>query len=83
MKFEQIFSQPGWYTAESFADGVFIEITNSPFGNEMEFKCINDANDLFPEQLDIKVYRGIFDKKFVKVLNRNQLFGNQRQNLFK
>lgn len=83
MKFEQIFSQPGWYVAESFTDGVFIEITKTSFDNELKFKCINDANDLFPKQFDTKIYRGLFDKKFVKVLNRNQLFGETRTNLFK
>ena len=83
MKFEDIFKQYGWYTTESFADGVYIEITNAPHGSEIEFKYIKNPDDIIPETLNIKIYRGLFDKKFVKVLNRNQLFGETRANLFK
>lgn len=83
MKFEDIFKNPGRYTAESFADGVFFDISVGVSGNELKILSFDSPTEFITRELNIPIYQGLFDKEFVKVLNRGQLFGQQKIDLFK
>lgn len=83
MTFEQIFENTGWYITESFADGVVIFIEPGPIGNEMKLMQFDSADSIFPVEFEIRMYSGMFKKDYVKVYNRNQLFGKKKVELLK
>lgn len=68
---EEAVSEPGWYVAESFVDGVCMEI--GKFG-ETHLLCFANKEDFAPIRETMSFYPGLLKKKFKKVFNRYQLF---------
>jgi len=83
MKFEEIFNNVGWYVADSFTEGTVIFIEPGPHGNELRFMAFENVNSLSPVEFKINLYQQMFTKNYVKVLNRQSLFGEKRLDLFK
>ena len=73
MKFEEIFNKPGLYKADSFQKGVAFEVTDDRFLNMVTYK---DKSDFLPTKESPLIYKGLFDKEFVKVFTIKQLFEN-------
>lgn len=71
MTFQEIFNNEGRYKADSFQKGVCFKIDREGF---LSILTYSDKNDLLPIIERPVIYKGLFDKEFVKVLNINQLF---------
>lgn len=77
MTFQEIFNEKGLYRADGFAKGFCFEVNEDFHLNCLQYK---DKDDLFPDRTQSFVYKGLFDKNFTKVLNRNQLFNFDEKN---
>jgi hypothetical protein len=71
MTFEEIFNEPGLYKSDSFTKGTCFKVDKEGFLLVLHHI---DKNDFNPQTDRATVYKGLFDKKYTKVLNRNQLF---------
>lgn len=76
MKFEEIFKEEGLYGAESFREGIALEIKRNEItgDNEVFMKSYKDKNDVMPETTSLVVYEGLFKKDYIKIYTRQSLF---------
>lgn len=87
MKFQEIFETPGLYVADTFREGVAIEIALASFPTEKgqtiaKLVTYNKFRTV-PLKQPLEINSTLFKKVYVQIYNINQLFGEQRQNLFK
>lgn len=71
MKFEEIFKEKGLYKADGFVKGYCYEVDENGWLSARQYK---DKDDLLPKKEHPFVYRGLFEKDFVKVFTRQSLF---------
>jgi hypothetical protein len=71
MTFEEIFKEKGTYQAESFIKGFCFEVDSDGWLYSLHYR---DENDVNPIRERAVIGREIFNKNFVVVYNRNQLF---------
>jgi hypothetical protein len=83
MTFQEIFSQAGLYTSESFRDGVAIKITKSTLHNDFEATLVEyDENSTFEKsEYPLQVSASLFKKDYKQVLTVFQLFGDRKSKL--
>lgn len=77
LEFKDIFQEEGLYKSESFANGVAFKIQKNSFTDDFEIYGTEyeSANSIMPLYIEpLVVYSKLFDKKYAKVFNRNQLF---------
>lgn len=71
MKFEEIFNEEGLYVADGFTDGAALKVNDVGFLYLVDYK---NPNDLFPNEITMPVYKGLFEKDYRKVFNVKSLF---------
>jgi len=71
MKFEDIFKEKGNYKAENFIKGFCYEVDGDGWLYSLHYR---DKNDVKPIRDRAFISKDIFNKDFVVVYNRNQLF---------
>lgn len=71
MKFQEIFNEEGLYVADGFSKGVALKVGDLGFLYQIVYK---HPDDLFPEEITMPVYKGLFEKDYRKVFTRQQLF---------
>lgn len=71
MTFQEIFVEKGTYKADGFVKGYCYEVDSDGWLWSLQYK---NKDDILPIRERAFIYKGIFNKKFVKVYNRNQLF---------
>ena len=71
MRFEEIFNEKVNYKAEGFIKGYCYEVDSEGFLWGLHYRDINDVNPIRERAI---MYKGIFEKNFVVVYNRGQLF---------
>lgn len=77
MKFEEIFKEEGLYKADSFRKGTAFKIKKNSITDSMELYMVSyeKATDITPQHEEpMLVYGGLFEKEYVKLFNRNELF---------
>ena len=70
MNFQDIFENDGLYTSDSFTEGFCFKIENGTLYG-VQYK---DVDDLFPTMEFFVTYKGLFSKKYKKVLTIRSLF---------
>lgn len=71
MNFEEIFDEPGWYVADSFAEGVCFEVTKE--GN-LQLLAYENKDSITPHRDNAVVYKELFSKEYTRVFTRQALF---------
>ena len=71
MKFEEIFEEKGLYKAEDYIKGYCYEVDADGWLYSLQYKNKDDVN---PIRKRAFIYKGIFQKTFVKVYTRQSLF---------
>ncbi len=71
MNFQEIFNEKGLYKANGFVKGYCYEVDSDGWLYSLSY---NNINDISPIRERAFVSKYLFDKDFVKVFNRNQLF---------
>lgn len=73
MTFEEIFKEKGNYKAESFIKGFCFEVDSNGWLYSLQYR---DENDISPIRERAFISGDMFNKNFVVVYNRSQLFDN-------
>jgi len=71
MTFQEIFKEKGNYQAENFIKGFCFEVDENGWLYSLHYR---DRNDVNPIRDRAFISRDMFNKNFVVVWNRNQLF---------
>lgn len=71
MTFQEIFNEKGRYRADGFADGYCLEVDED---GVLYGVLYEDREDFLPRRHTQIMYKGLFDKDYFQVLNKNQLF---------
>lgn len=76
MTFQEIFNEPGFYRADSFAKGYAFLIKANQIDGQLELKgiCYNSVDKLSFSEHPVTIYKGLFDKDYKLVYNKNELF---------
>lgn len=76
MKFQEIFQQEGLYKSDSFSKGVVFKIKKNPIDNRLELYIVTYKNstDILPKEEPQIVYDGLFNKNYIEIFNKKELF---------
>ncbi len=76
MQFQEIFNEPGLYRADSFNNGVGFLIEKCQLNGQNELKGVSydSVDKLSFSEHPVTIYKGLFDKDYKLVYNKNELF---------
>ena len=76
MTFQEIFNESGLYKADSFTKGVGFLIKENQIDGQLELTQVyyESPDKLMYENLPLTIYKGLLEKDYKKVWNRNELF---------
>lgn len=71
MKFEEIFKEEGLYKSEGFIKGYCYEVDADGYLYSLQYK---NKDDITPNRERAFIYKGVFEKNFIKIYTRQSLF---------